>query len=507
MVVTVELERKIAMGEAKFVRDDAIQLIQMYQKEFLSTAILLPLTPEIFKSTMKGRKQDAKVGHHRLAQDARQQQHATTRKVADLPVQVFERLLLLLPIQSLFQARAVCKAWKSIISSSSFLPLWLETFQDRCFLMGYPDGRQVMALSDVALERKWRCYTPPPAPFMSFKDESIAIHPAASDGGLVLYLCQDSYEQTTTFCVINPFTGSNRMLPPVDLMSQGVGRTEVLISADESGSGYFVFVVGLTRTHNKNKFGIVISAYNSRTSRWVKRGITPDDDSIAPGNWSAVHSNGVLYILSHVDGVISYDHELDIWGRVGTPFREIYVNGWLVHEKLLIHEGRLLLVGTTLERDEYTDELRDRLYIHELRTQPGYGDCPYVYWDVFDRMPDAIMQDINPNSRPNIMREDLLEDVDPQSFAERNILPVNCYQCDDVVLLFFHGMNSYSYTQGPDLVAYRLSTKTWTRIVRWNDFAMGIEKKRAVSGFPYEECAVPRVTFNVVGFKPSLATI
>ncbi|CAM6086449.1 unnamed protein product [Calypogeia fissa] len=510
-------ERKVevvTVGRTNVVRgEDAFVRNQRCSKECFSRGVLSPFSSAPILKTKGG--QDVHLQDVRLLKQ-QQKQHFSSTKLTDLPVQVCEKLLQLLPIQSLFQAQAVCKSWNSIISSSSFLPLWLENFHDRAFLMGYPDGRQVVAFSDVALQRKWKCFTPPPPPFLTLSEDvlaiQLAIHPAASDGGLILYFCQDSCKGTTNLCVFNPFTGSYRMLPPVDLVTQGVGRTEVLISTDESGSTYLVFVVGLTWRPNKNKAGIVLSIYDSRTRTWVRRGITPEDDSIAPGNWSAVHHNGILYILSHVDGVISYDYAQDVWGRVGTPLREIYVNGWLVHEKLLIHEGRLLLTGTTCERDEYTDELLHRLYIYELRTQPGYGDSPYVSWELFDRMPDAVMEDIDPYSRANILppeyTDELLEDIDPQSFAAHNVLPVSCFQCEDVLLLVFHGQSVYNYLQGPALIAYNLSSKTWTRIHQWNEFAAlqtpGIEKKRAVSGFAQEGLGGPHLMFNVVGFKPSL---
>lgn len=177
--------------------------------------------------------------------------------VQELNQDLLERVLSWLPTSSFLRLTSVCKKWKSVSDSPTFrLACSQVPFRDPWFLMVDSDPRlsHHPVVFDSA-ERNWKKLNPLLLVQPKSNQESCSNSiPVAASGGLICF-----HSTNGDFTVTNPVTGSTRLLPELNSISQ---QPILSISMAANSEGFkLVLILG----HLPN---LSFKMYNSSTDLW-----------------------------------------------------------------------------------------------------------------------------------------------------------------------------------------------------------------------------------------------
>ncbi|KAJ7515681.1 hypothetical protein O6H91_22G023300 [Diphasiastrum complanatum] len=267
----------------------------------------------------------------------------------DLPVELKEGILARLPVSHLLRLRSVCKDWRSMISSPTFLKLYYYNLQDP--LAVRKEEWLVVYASDTFFAyipsfRKW-----------VHLDLNHALLPAGSHvrglvaaGGL---LCVYSYNfnlYTRSFVVCNPLTKARKLLPLLPMSSAVTTWTMIV---DNTSKAYKVIVLNMSTP-------AVLQVYDSESCQWIQ---TTLSQGTAPAQGhrdivfrhSATCISKVVYCIDCTQGsVFAYDIGKDDWSKINAPFPQgfgIWKENIFVFPRFVqgVLNKRLMLVGGLIQ--------------------------------------------------------------------------------------------------------------------------------------------------------------
>ncbi|WCJ19728.1 F-box family protein [Euphorbia peplus] len=205
---------------------------------------------------------------------------------------ILERVLSWLPTSTFFRLKSVCKRWKSVADSSSFMLACSEIpARDPWFFMVNPNINK-WTIFDSA-EKSWKTLNHPPLLQQNSICDSM---PVAASGGLVCFR-----NEKGGFIVCNPVTGSTRELPPVNLPNNQPLLAIAMNTCPRTQRSYELVLV----------FGDIpklsCKIYNSNTNCWeeeipLKRKV--DDDKSQELN---SNDDNAVYFLSKGGNVVATD--------------------------------------------------------------------------------------------------------------------------------------------------------------------------------------------------------
>ncbi|KAF5187380.1 F-box only protein [Thalictrum thalictroides] len=153
----------------------------------------------------------------------------------DLNQDVLERVLSWLPTSSFIRFRSVCKRWKSVEASPSFLLACSEIpTRDPWFFMVDPHLDQSVVF-DTA-EKSWKCLK---YPLLLQENPNCNSIPVAASGGLVCFRNMNG-----DFVVSNPVTGSCRELPPLGPITHSQTLHAIAMNSHSKTSYKLVLIFG-----------------------------------------------------------------------------------------------------------------------------------------------------------------------------------------------------------------------------------------------------------------------
>lgn len=238
-----------------------------------------------------------------------------------LPHHIWENIFSWLPILTLARAEIVCKTWRSIIKSQSFLASYTKVnHQDIYFVLFADLSHRNIAAAYNPMEDKWflislsRISSSSTSAFCKIRRTLVS--------GRGLVLAEDS---KGFMVVLNLFTRTFRSLPPMlPLISH------YTIAMVELNSSYKIVAVSVTDK-------VYSYVYDSITNVWEAKGEF-DGRFAMLGN--ATHFDGFLYCLSHgPDDLLVFDLNYGTWSVVNVIMPSV------VCSHILVHGGMLILVG------------------------------------------------------------------------------------------------------------------------------------------------------------------
>ncbi|XP_073285296.1 F-box only protein 13-like [Primulina huaijiensis] len=175
----------------------------------------------------------------------------------ELNQDLLERVLSWLPTSTFLRLTSVCKKWKSVADSATFrLACSQVPFRDPWFFMvdSDPHLSQHPVVFDSA-EKNWKKLNPLPLVHPKKNQETCSNSiPVAASGGLICF-----HSTNGDFTVSNPVTGSTRLLPALNSISQ----QPILSISMAANSERFKLVLILDQLPN-----LSFKMYNSYTDLW-----------------------------------------------------------------------------------------------------------------------------------------------------------------------------------------------------------------------------------------------
>ncbi|KAJ7951247.1 F-box/kelch-repeat protein [Quillaja saponaria] len=206
-----------------------------------------------------------------------------------LPDDLLERILVYLPIASIFRAGSVCKRWHEIISSRRFLWNFSEVLSQKPWYFMFTSSDEPIGYSYDPILRKWYGIE---LPCIDTSNSFIA-----SSCGLVCFMDNDSRSE---LCVCNPITKQSKKLeePPGFKFSDYSAHA---ISVNRASQGYTIAVVKSKQVPgNFFQWDISIHIYDSGTMMWLTS-LTEVLTGWRGGDESVI-CDGVLYFLIYATG-------------------------------------------------------------------------------------------------------------------------------------------------------------------------------------------------------------
>lgn len=324
-----------------------------------------------------------------------------------LPQELAERVFALLSVSSVFQSRCVCKKWRVVLSSSSFLNLWVKISPKASWFLVYHNSHGFAAFSPIS--NSWnnipvfsRCALDPRQVLLM-----------ASSGGLLCFKSRSTEYPTLTVC--NPVTKCLRVLP--DMLQ--IRYIDILgMVADKSNNSYKILVTGTTESSVCNS---ITEVYDSVTGCWVHHCSSGKEFLQF---WYEVHAiwcEGSFYCLtmpiSSTQGyrLLAYSMLQKDWCDldVQMPSKDLRC------PSLLACQGRLLLTGKIVIENSIKS-----VCIWELERGT-------LKWKEIDSMPSTILSKIH----------------------VPYFLVIQCYGNSDLICFSRH--------RGWQSVIYDLAQKTW----------------------------------------------
>lgn len=248
-------------------------------------------------------------------------QEDTKRSVVELPQDVEDLVLARLPVSALYKARPVCKRWHSLLTDDHFLNLRdkIQGQQEATFfpLVFWHDEKATLKISrtgsriesidhlepiypvdstgeaeDQRVTWSWAGYDSSIRRWQAMKPFTTPIDVKSIITGSKGLLCLRGED---CLLVVNPMTGSRRLVPFQDNIVQLVVNT---------ASNSFKILSAASRKRTK--------IYDSETRMWCKRGRPAPNLSLAKHN--GAYCDGVLYCVAREErsatwGVVKYDVE------------------------------------------------------------------------------------------------------------------------------------------------------------------------------------------------------
>lgn len=269
----------------------------------------------------------------RLAEEERASVVMVERLWSRLPEELVERILMWLPLPSLFRCRAVCKKWNTLMFSKDFhstqhggssqTPLLLLFGQETGSSSSKKDH------SYDALRSRWHKL---PRSFLPYAD----VRPLAAAGGLILCARSILHQQLdySCLCVCNPLTKSWRDLP---VTSRFTAPMLVSMIYDRHATSFKVLVAGGGTTACCSRTGSSLDQqvggdpesqdassnccwrthlYDSATDSWRDGCEVPRGSSLRP---TSVVLDGALYALRRTGEILRYDLGKGVWRDFKAP--------------------------------------------------------------------------------------------------------------------------------------------------------------------------------------------
>jgi hypothetical protein len=288
-----------------------------------------------------------------------------------LPEDLIDRTLACLPVPSFFRFRTVCKRWKNLLESNSFLELWSTVSSQQLWLFSIhvQPGTEMLAMAYNPSLGIWHNVPVPQYPSKMYT--------LASAGGL---LCSAAYpNRLAVVCVCNPLTTEWRDLPSMLYIK----RVHLLgMVVDRITKTYKIVVVG---TQSRQDLVSNTEVYDSATKTWEITGR-------ALGSFTShrlVYCNGLFYNLSATRGwpvtliLHAYDIELAVWRE---EIRSAMLLNFQAPPSLVECQGSLLIVGRISEDSHFAKPKAIKLW--ELREKDGGG-----VWEDVVTMPPALLEE------------------------------------------------------------------------------------------------------------------
>ncbi|GLJ53795.1 hypothetical protein SUGI_1148100 [Cryptomeria japonica] len=289
----------------------------------------------------------------------------------NLPEEVVEMVFAYLPISEVFKLRLVCKQWKSILTSKSFMELWTNLSPPNPWFLVYHS-------SDVlsAYDPCYSTWTNMPVYERCVLD-SRQVLLMASAGGLLCFRNRNAEYPTLIVC--NPLTKTHKVLPEM-LHIRYIDIVGMV--ADKTTNSYKILVTGTSESSTDES---ITEVYDSRLGRWIYHCNSKQEFLQF---WYEVHAiwlEGFFYCLAMpvtaAQGyrLLRYNMEARKWDDldVKMPSHDIRC------PSLLICRGRLLLAAKIVE-----DYSIRSICIWELKM-----DC--LQWVRIDVMPGEVLSKIH----------------------------------------------------------------------------------------------------------------
>ncbi|KAJ7534830.1 hypothetical protein O6H91_12G005800 [Diphasiastrum complanatum] len=281
---------------------------------------------------------------------------------ANLPPDLYPRILAHLPIRTLFRFRSVCKIWNTLPLNPTFIRLsaQIPTLKDSWLVM-FSDNYYRTVSVFLPDQNKWFDF---PISFLPSE-----LYYVAGAGGLLCFHLTEA-NGASSMCVCNPLIKQWKKLPPLlcDFYGGLVGMVADSLSYQ---------IVVRTKPARSDRFdfsNLKTEIYDSRTSCWRISGIPEDDFT----SGQAV-SNGVLYFLTWEarNGVYAYNMDQGLWETISAPRRHRFISPCLVECR-----GRLFMVGGFAKQQYKTLGIR----VWELQQDRSE-------WELTDSMPSLLFDE------------------------------------------------------------------------------------------------------------------
>ncbi|KAF8107930.1 hypothetical protein N665_0116s0133 [Sinapis alba] len=222
----------------------------------------------------------------------------------EFPQDLFEAVVSRLPVATLFQFRAVCRKWNSLIDSDSFTKYCTDLPQTVPWFYTITHENVNSGQVYDPSSKKWRHPVIPALPKKSI------VLPMASAGGLVCFL--DIGHRN--FYVSNPLTKSFRELPARSFKVWSRVAVGMTLNGNSTSDGYKVLWVGCEGEYE---------VYDSLRNVWTKRGTIPSNIKLPVLlNFKSqpVATRSTLYfMLTDPEGILSYDMVSGKWKQYIIP--------------------------------------------------------------------------------------------------------------------------------------------------------------------------------------------
>ncbi|XP_019059521.1 PREDICTED: F-box only protein 6-like isoform X2 [Tarenaya hassleriana] len=243
----------------------------------------------------------------------------------EFPEDLFEDVLVRLPIATFFRFRSVCQKWNSLIESESFSGRFTDVPQ--IFPWFYTISHENVnsgAVYNPSLE-KWHHL------IISALPERTIVLPVASAGGLVCFL--DIGHRN--FYISNPLTKSFRELPARSFKVWSRVAVGMILDGKPTSQGYKLMWVGCEGDYE---------IYDSTRHAWTKRGSVPSCIKLPVllnfKSRPVAIGTTLYFMLTEPEGILSYEMATGKWKQliIPTPMD-------LTDHTLAECGGRLMLVG------------------------------------------------------------------------------------------------------------------------------------------------------------------
>eukprot|EP00249_Psilotum_nudum_P015862 c25558_g2_i1 orf=158-1306(+) len=204
----------------------------------------------------------------------------------DLPDDLWERILAVLPVTNIFRAGAVCKRWNSIVSSKRFLSLLSQILFDKPWYFMYKDYKNTAGLSYDPVSKKWHRFD---LPCMHTSNWFVA-----SANGLVCFM-DNSNNNALYIC--NPTTKIWRKLPEPSTKWSADYYT-VSMTVDRV-TKVLTMVVALSNQEpdDYSHWSLTIEVFDSDSNKW--RTATKTILHGWRGGENSVICNGIFYCVMY----------------------------------------------------------------------------------------------------------------------------------------------------------------------------------------------------------------
>ncbi|ERN08534.1 hypothetical protein AMTRI_Chr11g98230 [Amborella trichopoda] len=264
-----------------------------------------------------------------------------------LPDHIWENILSGLPISSLLKMKSVCKSWRTIINSNTFLTVYKKLPpQDLYFFLFADYIHKSIAAAYNPTDNKWVLI---PLSHISSSCPSTCCklrRPIVSHGGLIL-----AEDRKGSLVLFNPFTKTCRTLPPMMPMKWPY----VVAMMGSYDSSFKILAISTTDK-------ISSQVYDYGRNLWEMSG---EFDGRFAMIGSAACLNGFLFCLSHgPDYLLAYDIRMGTWDLVNGNASIPHVSCSYISE----YQGSLILVGGVEEHgamksiDIFEFDMRERIW-------------------------------------------------------------------------------------------------------------------------------------------------
>ncbi|CAK9867654.1 unnamed protein product [Sphagnum jensenii] len=309
-----------------------------------------------------------------------------------LPDEVLDQVLAWLPLTAFFRMHCVCKKWKEIISSPSFLETYSRVpFQTAFFL-------HLIRVNGVLMAA---CHDPSVNRWQRLPLDSVPINAYIHGGAGGLLCCQRVVNAFLVLSICNPLTKCWRDLPPMPRLN--TATCFVRMVADKTSNTYKVIRVAQLQPlppvrHNGARIELCTEVYESRCDMWKAVTNTPSDLRFIQG---CSMSNGALQCrTSTTRRMMTYDLEQEAWAELFTQNLDS-----ILDSKLVDCAGKPFLVtrvwkGGLVESIDIWGQKPRRSVCNSrvsdttiLEHEEEASSLLNIEWEEVDRMPHDLFQE------------------------------------------------------------------------------------------------------------------